>query len=864
MAALSLVFDLISRDRASDGIRAVGDAADKSGGRLGKLGAAAAAGLGGVLGGAAASGLGAVKNFAAGAVDAFAAVEDATGAAGVQFGKALPDVLKFADNAAKSFGISRREALEAQNTFGTFGKAAGLSGGDLSGFSGKLAGLAGDLASFKGTSVEQAIGAIGSALKGEADPIEAFGVQMNAAAIQAEALSQGLIKTTKEALTPQQKTLAVTALLFKSTKDAQGDYARTSDGTANTAKTLAAELENAQVALGEKLAPALTIGRRVLLEFTKGAAGVFDAIGPALDFATKAFSVFIDAIKFGGKGEFDGFLGAVNDVGATISEDIVPAIKSFVSEMSERLQPVLATVGGFIKDNIQPILAVLGGVLGGVVLSAAVALAGVVGGALVTALGAVAAVLLSPLAILGALAGALTIAYKESENFQIAVDLVVKTFKRAFEIFQDKGPIEALKFLFDNLGDIVKRFGPVLLEELTAAGRKLVDWVAPRIPPLLAKLREVGATIFDFFTDTVLPTLGRTLGTIGEELVKWVGPRIGPLLKKLGELAASLFTFLAETVLPALVEKLTELGGALLDWIGPRIGPLLLELGKLLASLTRYLIETALPAIISKVAEWGAAIIGWVGPAAVKLVGKLVELIADVGGYLGGKALTAIKNKAEDFGEGIIDGIMRGLKKTANSIGEFVVKLIDKLPGISFDVKGKNEGDGPGAGGVVRGGSTQARVAGIVQSFGAGISSTYRTPARNRAVGGSPSSYHMDKANPAVDIVGTTAQLDAIYARLVRSGPWRELLWRVPNHAPGDNPHIHVAHRGARVDSSWQSLPGMRSDERPAVLQVGEVVTPAGGMEDVIAALARVEAAIVRETDRRVLLARSGAMAGAF
>lgn len=52
-----------------------------------------------------------------------------------------------------------------------------------------------------------------------------------------------------------------------------------------------------------------------------------------------------------------------------------------------------------------------------------------------------------------------------------------------------------------------------------------------------------------------------------------------------------------------------------------------------------------------------------------------------------------------------------------------------------------------------------------------------------------PTSYHYDRNNPAVDIAGSTAQLDALYRELVRQGGWRQILWRVPGHYD----HIHVA-----------------------------------------------------------------------
>lgn len=105
---------------------------------------------------------------------------------------------------------------------------------------------------------------------------------------------------------------------------------------------------------------------------------------------------------------------------------------------------------------------------------------------------------------------------------------------------------------------------------------------------------------------------------------------------------------------------------------------------------------------------------------------------------------------------------------------------------------------------------------------GTTITSTYRTPARNRAVGGSPTSYHMDRSNPAVDIGGSTAALNRLAPKLRAMGGWREFLWRVPGHYD----HIHVAHAGGVVSREWATIPGLRSDERPAIVQVGETIVP--------------------------------------
>jgi len=365
-----------------------------------KKAAGIGAGIGSAIGSMAGAGLttavSGIKAFAAGSVDAFAAVEDASGAAGVQFGSALPQVVSFADKAAASFGLSKRAALEAQNTFGTLGKAAGLQGAPLAGFSQKLTGLAGDLASFKGTSTEQAIEAVGAALRGESEPIRAYGVMLNDASIQAEGLAMGLAKPVVNAdklaaanmrvkiateayskavaahgassteaqkaqlsltsatnaqkaaqtgtippLSATNKTLAIQSLILKQTKDAQGDYSRTSSSTANVQKTLQAETENASAALGQKLAPAVTAMRQGFLALIRGSSGLIDGIG--------------------------GVAGAVSPVVATLAGGLQPALAA--------VQGALAAVAGAIPTPVLQGLAIVLGVITAAMVAQALATA---------------------------------------------------------------------------------------------------------------------------------------------------------------------------------------------------------------------------------------------------------------------------------------------------------------------------------------------------------------------------------------------------------------------------------------------------------------------------------------------------------
>jgi hypothetical protein len=182
--------------------------------------------------------------------------------------------------------------LDAAGAFGTFGKAAGLGGQDLATFSNDFTALATDLASFNNTSPEEAVQAIGAALRGEAEPLRRFGVLLNDATLKQEALNLGIYDG-KGALTAQQKILAAQSAIYKQTTDAQGDFLRTSDGLANSQRTLSAEFANIQAQLGQKLLPLMEDFTRSLLnisDWVRRNPRAFGIIGEGLGtIATEAF-----------------------------------------------------------------------------------------------------------------------------------------------------------------------------------------------------------------------------------------------------------------------------------------------------------------------------------------------------------------------------------------------------------------------------------------------------------------------------------------------------------------------------------------------------------------------------------------------
>ena len=283
---------------------------ESSGGKFGSVlqGIGMSVGLG--IAGIATSAASQVVSFMGDSIGAASDLGETLSKTQVLFGQSADAVVQFADTAASQFGQSKQQALDAAATFATFGKAAGLAGDDLVSFSTDFVGLSSDLASFNNTTPEQAIQAIGAALRGESEPLRQYGVLLDDASMRQKALELGIISTTKDALTPQQKVLAAQALIYEQTSAAQGDFARTSGGLANQQRILDAQMENLKTTVGEALLPVMlsftgalnqlvTAVLPPLSDFIKGqvvpamtaiSTVITSTVGPAIAFISGAFS----------------------------------------------------------------------------------------------------------------------------------------------------------------------------------------------------------------------------------------------------------------------------------------------------------------------------------------------------------------------------------------------------------------------------------------------------------------------------------------------------------------------------------------------------------------------------------------------
>lgn len=175
----------------------------------------------------------------------------------VAFGDSAERVKEFAQTTVDSYGIAEGTALDMAALFGDMATSMKVPREEAAEMSERLVGLAGDLASFKNISLDQVGTALKSIFTGETESLKELGVVMTEANLDAFALAEGFGKTTDE-MTEAEKVQLRYQYVLSATQNAQGDYARTADGTANSLRTLQESAKELGVAFGQELLPQIT------------------------------------------------------------------------------------------------------------------------------------------------------------------------------------------------------------------------------------------------------------------------------------------------------------------------------------------------------------------------------------------------------------------------------------------------------------------------------------------------------------------------------------------------------------------------------------------------------------------------------
>jgi hypothetical protein len=258
-------------------------------------------------------------------------LEQSIGGTAAVFGSAAGSVDEFAKSAADVVGLSENAARTLTSRLGASLKGAGLSAEKAAEQSIFLTKTGADLAATLGGNTSDAVAALGSALRGEFDPLEQFGIALKASEISAKAVSMGLAES-ESSVSAYAKGQATLALITERSAFAQGQMAREANTAQGQQQRAAASMEDTSAALGKSLLPVYVQIQKTIVLVAEafgmlpgpvqtgliGLTGVA-LIGPQL---VSAFTAASAAVKSAGTAMADMAAKAISTQGAIASMNI--------------------------------------------------------------------------------------------------------------------------------------------------------------------------------------------------------------------------------------------------------------------------------------------------------------------------------------------------------------------------------------------------------------------------------------------------------------------------------------------------------------------------------------------------------------
>lgn len=221
----------------------------------------------------------------------------------VSFGQSAQKVNEWSKTTLEAFGLNELSAKQYAGTMGAMLKSSGLAGEKVDEMAMKITELSGDMASFYNLQNADAFYKIRAGISGETEPLKQLGINMSVANLEAYGLSQGITKS-YNAMSQAEQTLLRYNYLLSVTKDAQGDFARTSGSFANQQKLLR---ENMMQFTGELATGVLPILTQVLQTFNNGIKWIsenWSILSPILAALVVGFGLYTAALAIGNTLQF--------------------------------------------------------------------------------------------------------------------------------------------------------------------------------------------------------------------------------------------------------------------------------------------------------------------------------------------------------------------------------------------------------------------------------------------------------------------------------------------------------------------------------------------------------------------------------
>lgn len=292
----------------------------------------------------------------------------------VAFGEYSDKVRSFTDNAQIDYGLSMKDASDSAAAFGALAKGIGLSEEQAADMSVELTKLSADLGSYFNTDIESSAAALEGIFTGNATSLKKFGVVMTDTNLKEFAKELGMTDKQFAKLGSEDKTLLRFQYVMAQTSDAQGDFARTNDGMANSTKSMQAALSDLATVVGGQLLPMIVpVVQKIteviskLSQLDEGVlhtivvvGGIVAAIGPVVTIIgaiIKGAGLLTTAIGFlmSPMGLVVAAIAAVIAIGVALYKNW-DTISAKAKELWEKLKTDFNQIKDFITEKIEALI----------------------------------------------------------------------------------------------------------------------------------------------------------------------------------------------------------------------------------------------------------------------------------------------------------------------------------------------------------------------------------------------------------------------------------------------------------------------------------------------------------------------------
>lgn len=576
----------------------------------------------------------------------------------VTFKKNATEIKKWSETTLEQFGISKGAALEYASKYGDMATGMGMSTKEAVKLSKNITGLVGDLASFKNISQDIADTALTAIFTGETESLKQLGIVMTQTNLQEYARSQSIKKNIKD-MTQQEQVMLRYNYVMAMTKNAQGDFNRTSDQSANQ----------------------MRIAQESIKQFGASVGSIF------LPHVTKMIQ------------KVNQLLSKLNNLSDSKKRTIVT-----IAGIAAAIGPVIMTFGKLVT-SVGSVISVIGKI-----------------GMMFKNFGTISAMLASPagivVAVLAAIAVAAVLVYKNWDKIKPVIDKVVKSLQPAIKIFKDM--LSACKETLAPIGSLLKKsFGSAIAESTGIVSKEFgsTNDIIKSFGQTCTKIMSAIAPIVKKAVEVIAEVLKKVIPVVASQIpkaVSIVSKVIKSAMKVIEKIAPVIKTVLSTIAkaMPMMQKRVSSTFNAILPII-KMVAKLLLKVGAVIGSVISKAVQAAMPVIqkfgtcVEAVFPVVAKIVQKMQPVfevAFSVIGKCVSFLGDnissvfsgimtaFGGLLDFITNVFTGNWKKVLGNirtifaGIFQSFAGIVKTPMNAVISLINKAISGINGISVDI----------------------------------------------------------------------------------------------------------------------------------------------------------------------------------